>query len=100
MSYQEVIQQLLDHSKQMLSDSQQGEWENVGDLENQRQDLLKQLENIPAQANDLDMAKLLHEIIDINKEIELLSRHEMDRCREEYSEFQNKKSAINAYSSF
>ena len=100
LAYRNTIEKIHRISERMLQSSQQNEWQEVVDIEQERQLLLGQLASIEVREPDPVSENLLQNIITINTEIEALSRQEMDNCRKEYNEVKNKKSAINAYSAF
>ena len=99
-TYRQTVEKIHCVSKEMLKHSQAEDWENVVSLEEERQPLLDQLGQIRIQEFDPVLEALLQKIIVINSDIEMLSRQELEECRQGCADIINKKSAISAYSAF
>ncbi len=98
MEYRQTVEKIHQISNEMLSCSQLSDWEKVIDLEQERQPLLDQLNVLSIEIFDDVVAQQLHKIIAINSELAILSRLEKEDCRLKYSDAQQKKNAISAYS--
>ena len=97
-TYRSTIEKIHRISIKMLDACKENDWEKMIAEEKERQVFLDLLADNQASEFDSVSEKLLQKIISINSEIEVLSRQEMENCRLAYSEVQNKKSAISAYS--
>jgi len=98
MKYRETLEKIHELSAEMLSYSQLKSWEEVIDLEKKRQVLFDQLDVLSLEIFDDIAVQQLQKIIAINSELEKLGRLEKEACRQQYSDAQQKKSAISAYS--
>jgi len=84
-------------SMQMLDCAKSQNWDEVCELEHQRADLLNNFSESDQITSTKDLIKQLQETIQVNEEIQVLSKQEMNHCLQKCVSMKRGKKAFAAY---
>lgn len=100
LSRQNQLESLVNISNQMLLLAQQSQWDDLPELETQRQDFMYQVfenKNMDGIKNIVDIEQSISEILSINQQIECLAQQNKKEIKQQFSGLKKQHHVHSAY---